>query len=131
MVEASSEMVVALNRDLGGPAYNPETSYQLYLEQRLSGIAAAVGLAERCRYGPADSRLEFVTLFQRMAKQLAETWRCPTLPGRLEAIRDRIARGQAPACSDRNQAAVLTALQDARSLGVELGLRSVESGLVD
>ncbi len=131
IVEASSELVVPLNRDLGGPDYNPNTSYRLYLEQRLAGIAAAVGLAERCRFGPGEARLEFATLFQRLATKTAETWRRPTLPGRLEAIRTQVASGSGPACSDRNQAAVLTALHDARTLGVEMGLWTEESGLVE
>lgn len=131
IVEASSEMVVPLNSDLGGLDYNPETSYRRYLEQRLTGIAAAVGLAERCRYGPGEARLEFATLFQRLAAKTAETWHRPTLPGRLEAIRSQIASGGGPACSDRNQAAVLTALQDARALGIEQDLWSQETGLIE
>ncbi len=81
-------MVVALNRDLGGADYDPETSYRLYLERRIKGIAAAVGLSERCSFGPAEGRQEFATLLQRLAEQL---WDRPDLIADLEAIRAEIA----------------------------------------
>ncbi len=131
IVESSSETVIALNRDLGGADYDPETSYRLYLERRLKGIAAAVGLAERCSFGPAEGRQDFATLLQRLAEQLSLDWERPDLVADLEAIRAEIAGAETPPCSDRNQAAVLTALMDARSLGVDYGLWSEKNGLAE
>ncbi len=131
LVQATSQMAVELNRDLGGEDYDPETSYRRYLEERLFGIAAALGLAERCGYGPEAARQDFATLFRRLGDRLARDWQSPGLTGSLESARRKVEEAGTPACSDRNHMAVLSSLQDARVLGVQFGLWSQEGGLVD
>jgi hypothetical protein len=118
-----------LNRELGGENYVAGTSDRNYDLQRLEQVAAAVGIEERCRFGPEDGRVFFTALYESLLQPMSAAGNDNKLPLRMDVVRTMHRDGGKPSCTDDAHLLVLSAVAEAKSLGAKHHVWSPEDGL--
>ncbi len=121
----------ALNRRLNGLEFDAEQSTLGLWVLRYHGYAQAAGIAERCRFGSDDARADFLTLVDAIGAKLSQESGKPEVMLKGKRLKAAAGGEEGPACNEQAKAAVDLALSGARALGVDLGLWSSESGLVE
>jgi hypothetical protein len=135
--EASREIVTwsvdaarRLNGELGGEKYSVGTSALQYDLQRLETVAVAVGVEERCRFGPQEGRTFFIALFESLLRPMSEAANDDKLPFRMDVARTMNRDGEKPSCTNDSHMVVLLAVGEAKSLGTKYRVWSPEKGLL-
>lgn len=119
-----------LNGELGGEKYIIGTSRLQYDLQRLEIVAGAVGVEERCRFGPQDGRALFIGLFESLLQPMSEAANDNKLPFRMDVARTMNRDGEKPSCTNDSHMLVLLAVGEAKSLGAKYRVWSPEKGLL-
>ncbi len=119
-----------LNRELGGEDYVAGTSDLQYDLQRLDKVAAAVGIEERCRFGPQDGRTFFIALYESLLQPMSAAGKDDKLSFRMDVTRTMNRNGEKPSFTDDAHSFVLLAVGEAKSLGAKYRVWSPEKGLL-
>jgi hypothetical protein len=119
-----------LNRELGGEDYVAGASDLQYDLQRLEAVAAAVGIEERCKFGPQDGRTFFVALYESLLPPMSAATHDDKLPFRTDVVRTLSRENKKPSCTDDAHSLVLLAVGEAKSLGTKYRVWSPEKGLL-
>jgi hypothetical protein len=119
-----------LNRELGGGDYIAGTSDRNYDLQRLEQVAAAVGIEERCKFGPEDGRVFFIALYESLLQPMSAVGDDDKLLFRMDVVRTMHRDGEKPGCTDAAHLVVLSAVAEAKSLGAKHRVWSPEEGLL-
>jgi len=119
-----------LNRELGGEDYVAGASDLQYDLQRFEAVAAAVGIEERCKFGPQDGRTFFVALYEILLPPMSAVAHDDKLPFRMDVFRTLSRDNEKPSCTDGAHSLVLLAVGEAKSLGAKYRVWSPEKGLL-
>lgn len=109
IVLATNEMASGLVEALTDEAYGPARARQGDVLSRLLGAARVLDVAQRCAFGPEESRAEFAALVAALAKDLAPDLDDPTLPAKVEPTRNSVESGRQPPCNIAVHSVVLRA----------------------
>jgi len=119
-----------LNLELGGEGYVAGASDLQYDLQRFEAVAAAVGIEERCKFGPQDGRTFFVALYESLLPPMSASAHDDKLPFRMDVVRTLSRENEKPSCTDEAHSLVLSAVGEAKSLGAKYRVWSPEKGLL-
>jgi hypothetical protein len=130
-VQQSSEIVIAtvamarnLNRELSGAAYNKEVALVEYQAKRFLGISVAATVEEICKFGPEKGRNTFLKLTEAIATKMS-----PQVVEKANTLKSRI-QNSGPPCIAKTERMVLNGFNEAKALGVDLGVWSIKTGLI-
>lgn len=127
----SSEIVIAtvtmardLNKELTGAGYSKVGALREYQAKRFLGISAAAAVERICKFGPEKGRATFLKLTEALAAKMP-----PQLGQRAKQLQSKI-QNAGPPCTAKTERMVLNSFNEAKALGVDLGVWSTETGLL-